>query len=218
MDMIHSREDMAELIKSFGILPFFKNKIPGFSLEEHTPEELLFAQESAWMWKGPVIQGIDCAYGKFFWNKSCFITREFFYDFANFRRDGYDLDARWEDGLISHKEKTVYEVLETNGPMLSWEWRRLTGIEKRGEFDSIVTKLQMKGYVITVDFVYQITKNGVPYGIGVAKYSTPEQHWGEAVKERIYSRTPSESRQRLQEHLARLYPDETKCIDNMLGK
>ena len=40
-------------------------------------------------------------------------------DFANFRRDGYDFDARWDDGLASYKDKELYEAIAGEGRMLS---------------------------------------------------------------------------------------------------
>ena len=40
-----------------------------------------------------------CLYGKLFNKKAGFVSREWIPDFANFRRDGYDFDARWDDGF-----------------------------------------------------------------------------------------------------------------------
>ena len=48
----------------------------------------------------------DVAYGKFFDKKAGFISREWLPYFLNFRRDGYDFDALWEDGKASYKQKT----------------------------------------------------------------------------------------------------------------
>lgn len=39
------------------------------------------------------------------------MSREWIPDFANFRRDGYDFDARWDDGLASYKDKELYETI-----------------------------------------------------------------------------------------------------------
>ena len=37
------------------------------------------------------------AYGKFFDKKSGFISKKWFSYFANYRRDGYDFDALWDE-------------------------------------------------------------------------------------------------------------------------
>ena len=52
-----------------------------------------------------------CLYGKLFNKKAGFVSREWIPDFANFRRDGYDFDARWDDGLASYKDKELYEAI-----------------------------------------------------------------------------------------------------------
>ena len=113
MKLIHSKEELAELVKQMGFLPLLKNRVPGFSVEEHTPPELWFADgvEGPWEWKGPVIQMTGCAYGKFFHGKAGFISAEWFPDFANYRRDSYDFDARYEDGLARYQDKQVYDIL-----------------------------------------------------------------------------------------------------------
>ena len=95
LPMIHSAEDIANLVGELGFLPFFRNGVPGFSLAECTPHELWFSRDvdGPWEWKGPVIRLTGGVYGKFFGNKAGFVSREWFGDFANYRRDGYDFDA-----------------------------------------------------------------------------------------------------------------------------
>lgn len=39
---ITSYEELERLVLDMGFLPFFRNEIPGFSVEEHTPLELWF--------------------------------------------------------------------------------------------------------------------------------------------------------------------------------
>lgn len=197
-----------------------KNQIPGFSVEEHTPPELWFADnvEGPWEWKGPVIQETGCAYGKFFHGKAGFISREWYLDFANYRRDGYDLDARYDDGLAKYEDKEVYDVLAEHGPLLSKEWRRQTGIQKRGVFNGIVSRLQMLGYVTTINFVYAKDRFGNPYGWGLAQYATPEQYFGADFHHHVYDRTPSESRERICQHFRALLPQASeKQLKTMIG-
>ena len=102
---LRSPEDIAALAEEWGFLPFFAGEIPGFSVEECCPPELWFSEEAdgPWEWKGPVARSGRCVYGKFFGGRAGFISREWLPDFANFRRDGYDFDARYDDGLASSK-------------------------------------------------------------------------------------------------------------------
>ena len=52
---IHNVEELLALVEHFGFLPFFKNCIPGFSIEEFCPPELWFSDnaDGPWEWKGP---------------------------------------------------------------------------------------------------------------------------------------------------------------------
>ncbi len=131
--MVRNKEDLVNAVNEIGFLPFFANSIAGFSLEEHTAPEIWFTGgEGPWEWKGPVIRESGCAYGKFFGRKAAYISREWFPDFANYRRDGYDFDARFDDGLASYKDRTLYELVEKNGPLLSKELKWLGNYKKGG--------------------------------------------------------------------------------------
>lgn len=95
---VASCETLGRLVEARGILPFFRNEFPGFSAEEHMLPALWFPdhEEGPWEWKGPVIRQAGCTYGKFFQNKAAFISRTWFPDFSNWRRDGYDFDAHYD--------------------------------------------------------------------------------------------------------------------------
>ena len=214
---VRTKQDLEDAIGEYGIVPYFRCSIPGFSLEEHCPPRVLFSdgEEDTWAWKGPVIRETGCAYGKFFEKKAAYVSRELFPDLANYRRDGYDFDARYDDGLARFQDKQLYDLLEERAPVLSKELRLAGGYayggrgksaEGRKGFDASIARLQEQCYVIISDFVYTLDKQGRPRGWGVAEYTTPERFWGERFRERVYAREPEESRARLLEHLARLFP------------
>ncbi|MCM1543416.1 MAG: hypothetical protein NC121_19470 [Blautia sp.] len=208
---ICSQSDLARIVQEYGFLPLFQNDIPGFSVEEHTPAEFWFVdgEDGPWEWKGPVIRQTGCAYGKFFRGKAGFISAMWYPDFANYRRDGYDFDARYEDGLAAYQDKTVYELLAGYDSLLSGELKQLGGFGKNGRkgFDTVMTRLQMQGYVTTADFEYKRDKQGSPYGWGVARYATPEHYFGDSFVQQVYQRTPEQSKERIIRHLSALLPD-----------
>ena len=218
--VIRSAEDLARAVERMGFLPLLKNRVAGFSVEEHTPPELWFMKDvdGPWEWKGPVIRATGCAYGKFFHGKAGFVNAAWYPDFANYRRDGYDFDALYDDGLARRSDKQVYDALLAHPSLISKAWRRLAGMQNRGEFDAIVTRLQMQGYVTTVDFEYARDRFGKPYGWGLARYATPEAHFGAEFTDRVYVCEPAESGRRIREHLARvLGREDDKAIDWILG-
>ena len=207
---IRTKADLVEAVQRLGIVPLFANSVPGFSVEEHVDPSVWFAgDEGVWEWKGPVIRESCCAYGKFFEKKAVFVSVEWFPDLANYRRDGYDLDARYDDGLAPFKDKELFELLAARAPVLSKELKRAGDYGKTGRkgFDTIITRLQAQCYVLINDFVYERYRFGNTYGWGVAEYSTPEIFFGPDFRAGVYRRSPEEAYRRIFEHLRELLPE-----------
>ncbi len=211
---IGSAEELMDAIERLGFVPFFENEIPGFSIEEHIGRGCWYDDGDngfwpAWEWKGPVIREMKCAYGKFLRGKAMYISRKWFPDFANYRRDGYDFDARYEDGLASFYDKELYELLDANAPVRSKNLKQIGGYGKSGRkgFDTMITRLQKQCYVVTSDFQYETDRFGERYGWGIAEYSTPERFFGRGFASAVYKRTPEESRERLLKHFRKILPD-----------
>lgn len=214
---VRSRQDLIDAIEKNGIVPYFSTSIPGFSLEEHCSPAVLFSDsgDDTWEWKGPVIQATGCAYGKLFEKKAAYVRTDLFLDLANYRRDGYDFDARYDDGLARFQDKQLYDLIEKKAPILSKDLRESGGYarscrwqntEGKKGFDTSITRLQEQCYIIISNFIYTLDKKGNRRGWGVAQYSTPEIFMGAAFSEKVYQRKPEESYERLMEHLSSLFP------------
>jgi hypothetical protein len=215
---IRTMDDLCRAVQKYGILPFFANSIKGFSIEENCAPEAFFSNEpGVWEWKGPVIEKTGCAYGKFFAKKAAFISFRWYPDFCNWRRDGYDFDARFDDGLASYNEQYLYNLIAGHYSVLSKDLKIEGGYAKprtkgadswepRKGFDTLITRLQMEGYVTTVNFEYEQAKNGEFYGWGLARYAIAEKHFGKKFTDRLYQRTPQESYDRIFRHLKKILP------------
>ena len=138
-ECIHTVDEAIEYINKVGFLPLFKNDIPGFSLEERTVPELWWSEDPArdpWEWREIIARRGDVAYGKFFDKKAGFISREWLPYFLNFRRDGYDFDALWEDGKASYKQKRIMDLYAEelqDREYYSNELKQTAGFGKDGE-------------------------------------------------------------------------------------
>lgn len=211
---LRSAVSIATLVQEIGFLPFFTNEIKGFSIEDNCPPELWFSDtaDGPWEWKGPVARRGNCIYGKFFRGKAGYVSLDWLPDFANYRRDGYDFDARFDDELASYKDKTLYDTITQHGSLLSKDLKKLCNYCKGGNkgFDTVITRLQMQTYVTISDFEYLLDKHGKPYGWGVAKYSTPEAICGRDLVTSAYKRSPKESKERIIQHLVKILPDASK--------
>lgn len=154
----------------------------------------------------------DCFYGKFFAGKAGFISKEWFPVFANYRRDGYDFDALYEDGKAARKDKYVYDTVAENGSLLTGELKKKCNYVKGGNkgFETVITRLQMETYLVVEDFEYMRDKAGNAYGWGVARYSTPERLFGEDFFYGEYKKEPGQSRKAVYGHIKRLFPEVTE--------
>lgn len=206
---VRSAGELASLVNEIGFLPAFHKNIPGFSAEECVAPEYWFPDsgEGFWEWKGPVIQQSGCAYAKLLHGCAAFVRLDWYAELANYRRDGYDFDARWDEGLVRHSYKLVYDILARRGSMLSRELRALaSAYSEVKRFEEIMVRLQMQGYVVISNFEYQISKTGAAYGWGVARYETPEHRFGAAFTDRVYAHRPEESKRILLDRLRELLP------------
>lgn len=91
MRLIDSPERMTEVIRKYGIIPFFSGPVPGWSISEMTDPAYWFGGENEeelgpWDWKIEAIREGDIAYGKFLGGKAAFATVEWYRELMNWRR------------------------------------------------------------------------------------------------------------------------------------
>ncbi len=228
--MIRSSMDMEQLALSYGILPFFKSKIPGFSIDEHTPRDYWFSneQEGPWDWKGTVIREGHCAYGKFFNHKAAYITLELFPHLVNYRRHTPSANRSEDQQQL---DKIVLEVIRENGEVTVKQLRaQLDFASRRGKrtseidkasgklpLEPILERLMQETYVVIADFDYNLDSHGRSYGWGVARYTTPEALYGSLLVNSASHSSPEASYAKLKQTLQTAFPDvPEKTLDKFL--
>lgn len=223
---IHTVKEAIAYINEIGFLPLFKNDIPGFSLEERTVPEDWWSEDTErdpWEWREIIAGSKEVAYGKFFDKKAGFISKEWLPYFVNYRRDGYDFDALWDDEKASIRQKKIMDLFaEDNADkeLYSFEVKQKAGFGKEREknFEGTVTDLEMKLYLCMMDFRQRKNKKGENYGWSIAVYSTPEHLWGYDYITSAYQESAEESWKRIVNHMKEIYPVATEAqIYRMLG-
>ena len=210
---IHDVDEAVEYINRVGFLPLFKNEIPGFSLEERTVAEYWWSDDPVrdpWRWRIAIAKKHDVLYGKFFAKKAGFISKKWLPVFANYRRDGYDFDALFEDEKAPIKHKNIMDhFMENDAEIYSYELKKLAGFGKDGEkgFDGAITSLMMQTYLCNCDFRKRINQKGVEYGWDVAVYSSPEHIYGYDHVTSCYKEDPRTSLGKIVDHMKQLYPE-----------
>ena len=205
--IIRSKEDVVRNVDEIGFLPFFKNHIEGFSLEEIVEPEFWYdsfgdgkLKWQAWSWREEIALDKSAIYGKFFCGKAGFIAKEYFLDFCNYRRQGYDYDALYDEGFMKRSDKEIVDYLSRSGPILTSQMKKELGFGKDGKkgFDSIINRLQMQTYIGVTEFRYKVaSKTRETYGWGVAVIDTAENCWGKELCTAAYKCDPDESLDRL---------------------
>lgn len=130
---IDSPERMLEAIRHYGIVPFSKCGIPGWSIEEMTPKDWWFTssdQLGPWDWRIEVIRSGEVAYAKYLRRKAGFATTELYGHLLNWRRsqERYSLDSPCEcrtvdDRLNALMAHAALDAIREHGAMESGELR-----------------------------------------------------------------------------------------------
>lgn len=231
---IRTWQELINWINEIGFLPLFGNEVEGFSAEEHTAPDYWWSgnrKEDPWEWREIIAASGQAAYGKFFGSKAGFISLEWLPYFVNFRRDGYDFDARWQDGLAGRREKKIMDFFISEDEygdavykkdrILSTDLKKTAGFGKGGEknYSGVITGLQMQTYLVTADFRRRKNKRSEEYGMSVSILLPPESIWGYEAVTAAYSEKPKESWNRILKHVKEMYPkaDEAAII-RLIGK
>ena len=230
-------ESMLRAIRGMGIVPFFKNSIEGFSIEEMTPPQFWFDGDTdtlgPWDWKVDCVQSGDIAYGKFLWNgKAAFATQQWYRELMNYRRSlpKYTPDASGQ---------TILDFVEENGSIASKDIRRLLGLKKSGA-DAVCTRLQMQCRLLVGDIARVYRGPDLHYvGWQLATFCAPEVIVGAIPdgtreagpratgpggfpfvddEEPEYKKSPEESYRLLSGHILSVVPSATPAlVARMLG-
>lgn len=161
----------------FTIAQYYTNRI-----KDHTGD----IDTDPWEWR---IKGItECdnlAYGKLFFGKSGWITKEWYPYFLSVRRKGRTFEEEYYDGMLPVLAKDVYRLIVENPNISLYEIKTMLelGKERKSAFDKAITELQMKMYITISGQKQKISNEGKPYGWPVTTFCTIEEFWGNSILE-----------------------------------
>ncbi len=207
-------EAMLQTVSEAGMLPFFANPIPGYSIEEKTPPGDWFTSDSLgpWDWKIHCVQSGEIAYGKFLWGgKAAFATVDVYRELMNWRRS----QPRYAP---SEDQRRVLDLIERQGSVCVRDVRALLGVNK-GAADSVLARLQMQTRVVTGDIERVYRGAELRYeGWQRSVFCTPESLFedfdfpfpGFTPRSMRSSLTPAQSLEFLMETILRAAPAATR--------
>ena len=211
---VTSPEALIATIRACGIIPFFENAVPGYSIEEMTPREYWFDGEEdtlgPWDWKIDAVQTGEIAYGKFLCGgKAAFATADCYRDLLNWRRAQPKYTLRAGD-------RQAYDAIVSASSLTTRELRRICGL-KKGQMDAICTRLEQQTRLVIGDFERVYKGQFLEYsGWQLASLCRPEDLFEFDLDAPF--RTPAESYYRLAARIRETAPDASDAqIRKLLG-
>lgn len=137
-----------------------------------------------WEWRMRVLdERNDIAYGKVFFKKSGYITRDWAPYFLAARRGKEEFDGAYADGTLSHAAKRIYNTILEYGTLPLHAIKPLAGFgaEEKSRFDSSLTELQMRMFLTMCGRQQKLSQKGEEYGWYSTVFCTTEQFWGADV-------------------------------------
>ena len=162
-----------------------------------------------WEWINRVLdERNDIAYGKLFFKKSGYITKEWFPLFLAVRRNGMDFDEAYESGTISHFAKRIHDVVSANEILPVEEIKRLGGFSRddKSGFDRALSELQMKMFLSPCGRRMKVSQEGKEYGWSSTVFCTTERFWDDGVFEEASKINADEAFEKIKAQVLKLNP------------
>jgi hypothetical protein len=163
-----------------------------------------------WEWRVRVMEErTDIAYGKLFFKKSGYITREWYPYFLAVRRRGMGFAEEYREGTLSHTAKRVYETVSDCGDdgLTIPQIKRLCGFAKedKSRAAAAVTELQARLYITVCGWKMNYSMGGSA-GMSPARFVTSEKFWGDEVFDEADGIKPKEAEEAIREQIYSLNP------------
>jgi len=175
-----------------------------------------------WEWINRVLdERDDIAYGKLFFKKSGYITKEWFPYFLAVRRDGISFDEAYEDGTISHFARRIYDVVAAQESLPVEEIKRQGRFsrEDKSGFDRAMIELQMKLFISPCGRRMKVSQKGEEYGWSSTVFCTTERFFGSDVFNQAAGIDAEEAKDKITAQVLKLNPSaqEKKISKFILG-
>ncbi|WP_152559245.1 hypothetical protein [Tumebacillus flagellatus] len=151
--VVDTYEQVQDMIREIGILPL-SSFIPEYpSLEGVTRKEAWHtgSDTDPWLWRDRAAGEGVAAYGRFFKKKPILVSRDLYPYLQAVLRDEWEVDARYEDGQLSHAAKRIYEAVRDNGGIDTKALRVAVGMQdkdSKNDYDKALIELQETGDLV----------------------------------------------------------------------
>ncbi len=204
----------------FSVIPWSWNEAPPYDtpVRWHTGNQ----DTDPWEWRIRVLdERDDIAYAKLFFNKSGYITKEWYPYFLAVRRGSKNFREEYADGKMSHFAKRIYDVIIENETLPLHAIKQIGGFSKEdtSKFDRALVELQMKMYLTMCGRKQKLSKKGEEYGWSSTVFCTIERYFGKDIVEKASKINERKATERITEKVYSLNPtaDPKKIIKFIKG-
>lgn len=189
----------------------------GESVQAHTENP----ETDPWEWRMRVLNECDdIAYSKLFFNKSGYISKEWYPYFLAVRRDSKGFRDAYLSGTISNIAKRIYEIVDHNDviPLHIIKQEGNFGKEDKSKFDRAITELQMKMYITMCGNARKLSAKGEEYGWSSTMFCTVEKFWDGSVFDKAAAIMRDKAIEKITDKIYALNSDaEDKKISKFIG-
>ena len=192
----------------FCLLPWSWDEVPPYEspVRWHTGD----TEADPWQWRIRVLtENKSISYGKVFFKKAGFITREWAPYFIAARRNRKTFAQAYADGTMSQYAKRIYEAIEEAGDLAAHELKEIIGVSKddKAAFERALVELQMKMYITICGERQKISAKGEAYSWPSSTFCTVESFWGEDVCAKAAATDPTAAAEAITERVYELNPN-----------
>lgn len=203
----------------YAVIPFSWDTVLDFNtpIKWHTGD----METDPWEWRMRVLdERDDIAYAKLFFNKSGFITMEWYPYFLRARRDGQSFEDMYQDGKMSHFAKRIYAMVSEHEALPLHAIKQLGGFTKedKSQFDRALSELQMKMFITMCGRRQKVSAKGEAYGWSSTVFCTVERFFDAEVFSKAATLSMDEACAAIRKQVYLLNPNaDEKKIKRFIG-
>ena len=226
MKEINGFQDFVDDLRIAGFTIGGENGEGVFTLSDYFSDKIHWHTEDddtdPWEWRIRVLDEYrDIAYGKLFFKKSGYITKEWYPYFLAARRGKADLYEEYEEGNVTLMAKRIYDVLSEEKELPVHLLKQYGGFsrEDKSGFDNALTELQMKFYISLCGRTRKKSRKGEEYGWSSTVFCLTDDLFGEEVFDAAAGISGEEAFRKIEKQIYKLNPQapERKVKKYILG-
>ncbi len=156
----------------------------------------------------------DISYGKVFFQKGGYITKEWAPYFLSVKRQHRTYEQVYQSGQMGYMEHGIMRFVEMQGEAAFNDIKAAVGAKG---LEAALARLQTSMFLTISGEVRKLSKDNMPYGWPVTTFRLAEDFWGDAVAAQAEALSPTSARDAIIQRVYELNPAVTqKALDRFL--